>query len=107
MSVETCDDQIAQENDHLKIEVKKLEIEVNKLKKQAKVQPDQDNRNNMVKKLEKGEIAPKIVSQPPKNQVQKERDEKVKYARSVFLKQEGRISRVELDIKIVTSTTLE
>jgi ABC-type lipoprotein release transport system permease subunit len=31
-SVETCDDQIAQENDHLKREVKKLEFEVNKLK---------------------------------------------------------------------------
>jgi hypothetical protein len=37
VSVETCDDQIAQENDHLKREVKKLELEVNKLKKQAKV----------------------------------------------------------------------
>jgi FtsZ-binding cell division protein ZapB len=39
VSVETCDDHIAQENDHLKREVKKLELEVNKLKKQAKVQP--------------------------------------------------------------------
>jgi cell division protein FtsB len=53
VSVETCDDQIAQENDHLKREVKKLELEVNKLKKQAKVQPPQDNRSNVVKKLEK------------------------------------------------------
>jgi hypothetical protein len=51
VSVETCDEQIAQENDHLKREVKKLEHEVNKLKKQAKVQPPQDNRNNLVKKL--------------------------------------------------------
>jgi hypothetical protein len=33
VSVKTCDDQIAQENDHLKREVKKLELEVNKLKK--------------------------------------------------------------------------
>jgi cell division protein FtsB len=33
VSVETCDDQIAKENDHLKREVKKLELEVNKLKK--------------------------------------------------------------------------
>jgi cell division protein FtsB len=33
VSVETCDDQIAQENDHLKREVKKIELEVNKLKK--------------------------------------------------------------------------
>jgi cell division protein FtsB len=52
VNVETCDDQIAQENDHLKREVKKLELEVNKLKKQAKVQPPQDNRSNVVKKLE-------------------------------------------------------
>jgi cell division protein FtsB len=37
VSVKTCDEQIAQENDHLKREVKKLELEVNKLKKQAKV----------------------------------------------------------------------
>jgi hypothetical protein len=33
VSVETCYDQIAKENDHLKREVKKLEPEVNKLKK--------------------------------------------------------------------------
>jgi hypothetical protein len=38
----------------LKREVKKLELEVNKLKKQAKVQPAQDNNSNMVKKLERG-----------------------------------------------------
>jgi hypothetical protein len=85
MSVKTCDDPIAQENDHLKIEVKKLELEVNKLKKQAKVQPPQDNRSDVVKKLEKGKTAPKIGSQPSKKQVQNEKDEKVEYARSVFL----------------------
>jgi hypothetical protein len=51
--METCDDQIAQENNHFKREVKKLELEVNKLKKQAKVQSHQDNHNNMVNKLEK------------------------------------------------------
>jgi hypothetical protein len=69
----------------LKREVKKLELEVNKLKKQGKVQPPQDSRNNMMKKLEKGKTAPKIASQPPKKQVQKERDEKMEYASSVFL----------------------
>jgi hypothetical protein len=42
VSVKTCDDQIAQENNHLKREVKKLELEMNKLKKHAKVQPPQD-----------------------------------------------------------------
>jgi cell division protein FtsB len=62
VSVETCDNLIAQENDHLKREVKKLELEVNKLKKQAKVQPAQDNRTNVVKNLEKGKTAPKIAS---------------------------------------------
>jgi hypothetical protein len=69
----------------LKKEVTKLELEMNKLKKQPKVQPPQDNHNNMVKKLEKGKTAPKIASQPPKKQVQKEKDEKVEYAWSVFL----------------------
>jgi cell division protein FtsB len=61
--VETCDDAIGKENDHLKREVKKLELEVNKLRKQAKVQPPRDNRSNMVKKLEKRRTAPKIASQ--------------------------------------------
>jgi hypothetical protein len=89
VSVKTYYDQIAQENDHLKREVKKLELEVNKLKKQGKMQPPQDNYNNMVKKLEKRKTTPKITSQPPKKQVQKEWDEKV-----------------ELDTKMVTSTTL-
>jgi hypothetical protein len=69
--MESCDETIAQENDHLKREVKKLELEVNKLKKQTKVQPPQDNRNNMVKKLEKGKTASKIACQLPKKQVQK------------------------------------
>jgi hypothetical protein len=39
----------------------------------------------VVKKLEKGKTAPKIVSQPLKKQVQNENDEKVEYIRSVFL----------------------
>jgi cell division protein FtsB len=76
VSVETYDNQIAQENDHLKREVKKLELEVNKLKKQAKVQPPQDNCSNVIKKLEKEKIVPKIASQPLKKQVQNENDEK-------------------------------
>jgi hypothetical protein len=39
----------------------------------------------VVKKLNKGKIAPKIASQPSKKQVQNEKDEKVEYVRSVFL----------------------
>jgi hypothetical protein len=37
--VESCDEATGKENDHLKREVKKLELKVNKLKKQTKVQP--------------------------------------------------------------------
>jgi uncharacterized protein Yka (UPF0111/DUF47 family) len=33
--VETCDEAIGKENDHLKREVKNLELEVDKLKKQV------------------------------------------------------------------------
>jgi hypothetical protein len=69
----------------LKLEVKRIEQKVKVLKKQAKVQLPQDNRNNMVRKLEKGKTAPKIASQPPKKQVQKERDENVEYVRSISL----------------------
>jgi hypothetical protein len=36
---------------------------VNKLKKQVKVQPPQDNHRNIVNNLEKGTITPKIASQ--------------------------------------------
>jgi hypothetical protein len=78
--VETCDDAIGKENDHLKREVKKLELEVNKLKKKTKVQPPQDYRSNMVKKLEKGRTASKIASQQQSKQVHHEKDKKVKYA---------------------------
>jgi hypothetical protein len=83
--VETCDEDIGQENDHLKREVKKLELEENKLKKQAKVQPPQDKRSNMVKKIEKGRTTPKIASQQPKKQVQHQKVERIEYVRSVFL----------------------
>jgi hypothetical protein len=82
--IETCDDAISKENDHLKREVKKLELEVNKLKKQTKVQHPQYNHSNMVKKLEKGRITLKIASQQQRKQVHYEKDEKVEYARSVF-----------------------
>jgi hypothetical protein len=64
---------------------------VNKLKKQVKVQPSQDNRRNIVKKLEKGETAPKIASQYQKKSIHHKKeekismDEKVEYARSAYL----------------------
>jgi hypothetical protein len=61
--VESFDEAIGKENDHLKREVKMLEFDVNKVKKQTKVQPPQDNRSNMVKNLEKGRTTPNIASQ--------------------------------------------
>jgi hypothetical protein len=60
--VESCDEAIGKENDHFMIEVKRLELEVNKLKKKAKVQLTQVNYRNMTKKLEKGTTTPKLAS---------------------------------------------
>jgi hypothetical protein len=54
VSVETCDKEAAQENNQLKLEVKRLEKMVSELVKQAKVRPPQDNHRNMLNKLEKG-----------------------------------------------------
>jgi hypothetical protein len=61
--IESCDETIGKENNHLKREVKKLELELNKLKKKTKLQPTQDNHSNMVKNLEKRRTAPNIASQ--------------------------------------------
>ena len=50
----TCEDLINQEVDNSKREVKELKSKPTKLKSKAQVQPSQDNRDHMVKKLEKG-----------------------------------------------------
>jgi hypothetical protein len=55
--VESCDDLIAEESDKLKQEVEKLQKDLYVLKEKRKVQPSQDNRESMVKKLEKGSTA--------------------------------------------------
>jgi cell division protein FtsB len=73
--VESCDEAIGKENDHLKSEVKRLELEVNKLKKQDKVQHSQNNRRNMMKKLEKGTTTPKIASQNHNKQIHYNKEE--------------------------------
>jgi hypothetical protein len=52
--VETCDSLIARENNELKRENKMLKIELSRLKGKGHVQPSQDNRDHMVKKVEKG-----------------------------------------------------
>jgi hypothetical protein len=91
VSVETCYEIVAQENVHLKLELKRLELMVSELVKQAKVRPSQDNRRNIVNKLEKGSIITKQVSQqsnkaqPLKQQQKTIEDEKIEYERSAYL----------------------
>jgi hypothetical protein len=60
----------------------------------------------VVKKLEKGKTASKIVSQPSKKQVQNEKDEKIEYARSVFLNAKMTHIKSGIDTKMVISTIL-
>jgi hypothetical protein len=61
------------------------------LEKQVKAQPFQDKHRNMVNKLEKGRTTAKLASQyqmKPTHHKNEERaniDEKIKYARNVFL----------------------
>jgi hypothetical protein len=52
--VESCDDLIAKENYKLKQDVEKLQMDLYVLREKSKVQPSQDNREDTVKKLEKG-----------------------------------------------------
>jgi hypothetical protein len=65
--VESCDETISKENDDLKLEVKRLQQKVSMLERQAKAQPFQDNCRNMVNKLEKGRIVPKLAAQQQTN----------------------------------------
>jgi hypothetical protein len=89
--VETCDEEVAQENDQLKLEVKMLEKMVSELVKQAKVRPPQDNRRNMVNKLEKGSNLIKQASQqsrkdqPLKKQQKTIKEEKLEYERNAYM----------------------
>jgi hypothetical protein len=52
--IETCDSLIASENDELNRENEILKMELSRLKGKGHVQQSQDNRDHMVKKLEKG-----------------------------------------------------
>jgi hypothetical protein len=89
--VESCDEAIGKENDNLKLEVKRLEQKVNMLQKKAKVQPSQDKCRNMVNKLEKGRTMPNLAPQQGNKSTHHKKeenvniDEKIEYARSVFL----------------------
>jgi hypothetical protein len=66
--IETCDDLIAQENDELNQEVEKLKTDLYVLKEESQVRPPQDNRDDVVKKLEKGSSVttstPQHISRP-------------------------------------------
>jgi hypothetical protein len=52
--IETCDNLIASENDELKREIEMVKMKLSQLKGKCHMQPSQDNRDNMVKKLKKG-----------------------------------------------------
>jgi hypothetical protein len=76
--VDSCDDLIAEENDILKIEVKRLELEVIKLQGKALGQPTQDNHDHMVNKFELGTIVSRSFSQGKYKSPHHKRQEKVK-----------------------------
>jgi hypothetical protein len=61
--VETCDDLITQENDELRQEVEKLKRDLYVLKEESQVQPPEDNRDDVVKKLEKGSTVTSSIPQ--------------------------------------------
>jgi hypothetical protein len=75
----------------LKVEVKRLEQKVSMLEEQAKAQPSKDNCRNMVNKLEEEKTVPKLAPEQqmkPTHHKKEENvniDEKIEYARSVFL----------------------
>jgi malate synthase len=91
MSVKTYDEVISQRNDHLKLNVKRLEKMVSELMNQIKVRRSQDNHKNMVNKFEKDSNIIKQafqqsnMTQPLKKQQKIIEEEKIEYARSAYL----------------------
>jgi predicted nuclease with TOPRIM domain len=61
--VESCNDLIAKENDKLKQEIENLQRDLYMLKEKSKVQPSQDNCENIVKKFEKESTVASSTSQ--------------------------------------------
>jgi hypothetical protein len=76
--VDSCNDLIAKENDLLKLEVKRLELEMIKLQGKALGQPTQDNCDHMVNKLESGTTISRSFSQGKYKSPHHKRQEKVK-----------------------------
>ncbi|KAG2600773.1 hypothetical protein PVAP13_5KG542507 [Panicum virgatum] len=71
--VEDCNDDPALENEVLKQEVERLSLDLSKLKGKSVVQPSQDNRDTMVKKLEKGSTVQnscKLIHKPKESKSQ-------------------------------------
>ena len=89
---ESCDDLITEENDELKREVEELKIEMIKLKSKGQVQPSEDNRDNMVKKLEKGSNS--TTSAPKQDQEKEESLVQIKRS-SMESKNKTNLSRKE------------
>ncbi|KAG2642766.1 hypothetical protein PVAP13_2KG243900, partial [Panicum virgatum] len=69
--VEDCNDDLALENEVLKQEVERLSQDLSKLKGKSVVQPSQDNRETMVKKLEKGSTVQNSCKLIPKSKESK------------------------------------
>jgi hypothetical protein len=61
--VESCEDIIAQENDQLKLEVRRLKLEMVKLEGKPLRQPTQDNRDHMVNTLDSRTTITRPLSQ--------------------------------------------
>jgi len=81
-----------EENDELKREVEELKIEMIKLKNKGQVQPSQDNRDNMVKKLERGSNS--TVFAPQQDQAKEESLVQVKRS-NMESKNKTKLSRKE------------
>jgi hypothetical protein len=76
--VDSCDGLIDEENNLLKLEVKRLELELIELQGKALGQPTQDNHDHMVNKLESGTTISKSFSQGKYKSPHHKRQEKVK-----------------------------
>jgi hypothetical protein len=83
------------------------------LEKQVKAQPSQDNHRKMMNKLQKGKTVPKLAPQQEKRHIHHKKeervniDEKIEYAKSIFLNVRRSHIKMALVTKVVTSTTRE
>jgi hypothetical protein len=76
--VDSCDDLIAEENDLLKLEVRRLDLEMIKCQGKALGKSTQDNRDHMMNKLQSGTTVTRSFSQQKYKSPHHKRQEKVK-----------------------------